>query len=470
MATAITISGGSGQDTINFAFTVTGTNTTAFTQSFASAVNGILVSGVTTPLAPDAPLGSSTLPSGGQIPVYVLEAPTGGSSSYTVTPSAYAVDSLSAAVSVSLTGSDSILVAAINAAATVTGTGSNNEAIFVTGNNEFIGTADSGGDTVVAGSGQDTIYTSLIGDTSVYSGTGEASIYLQDTSAAFTTTDGTTTLNPTNDFVYLQDGQNTVYANGTNDVIFASAAGQTIYGADTSNGGFLGVVLLPTSDGSANGNDIVNASYSGTVAVFDSSSNNSIFGGVGVLEFIGGASVTASLSMGTGNTYAFGADGDSISMSTQAGDTGLGYFVAGAGNETLNGAAATSTLYLFAGATSSGGASPSDSLVGGAGANLLAAGAGSDTLDGGTGSNYFLVDSSASAGASILLKDFATDGQVTGTVYLSGFSSADVNSLYTDTVTSGGNLVATIGNSTTITFTGITSGSALQGHIVTFGS
>jgi hypothetical protein len=458
MATGITISGGQGADTINFAFTVTGTNTTAYTQTFANAVNAILGTGVTTPLPPGTPASALPPPDGGQTPVYVLTPPADGSDSYTVGAGAYAVDSLGSAVSVQLTGNDSILVAAINAAATVTGLGASNEVIFVTGDNEFLGASDSGGDTIVAGSGQDTIYTSLIGSTSVFSGTGEGTFYLQDTSTA----------GGYNDTAYLQDGTNTVFANGYSDLVYATTEGQTINGDASSlgTGSLLGIVITPNSDGTMNGNDLVNGSNTGTVAVFDFSSNNTIIGGSGALEFIGGTSVGASLSIGTGITYAFGADGDSISMTTQTGDTsGYGYFVAGAGNETLNGAAATSNLYLFGGSDTAGG----DSLVGGGGLNLLTAGAGSETLQGGSGTNLFNIDQTGSAGANILLTDFASDGSVTGTLILDGFTTADVNSLYSDTSTdSAGNLVATIGNSTTITFTGISSGSALQGHIVTF--
>jgi len=67
MATGITISGGQGADTINFAFTVTDTNTTAYTQSFANAVNAILQAqgGVTTPLPPGTPASSLPPPDGG---------------------------------------------------------------------------------------------------------------------------------------------------------------------------------------------------------------------------------------------------------------------------------------------------------------------------------------------------------------------------------------------------------------------
>jgi hypothetical protein len=462
-ATAITISGGSGSDTINFSFLVTGTATTLYAQNFANTVNNLLstVSG-----GPTTPLDPGTSPTGASGSVYVLDASTvSGLDSYTVGASSYAVDSLNAGAAISLDGSDSILVGGVNAEATVTGAGTGNQVIFVDGQNEYLGTSDSGGDTVVSGSGQDTIYTSAAGSSTVYTGTGQASIYLQDTSSLYTdSTDSA--FAAFNDFVYLEDGQNTVYANGTHDAIFASAPDQTIYGnsaSDTVGASFTGVVLLPNSDGS-----VVNGLNSDTVAVFDFTSNNTINGGTGALYYIGGTSVTAAVNIGIGNTYIYGADGDNITLGTQTGDTtGLGYFVAGTGNETLNGAAATSTLYLFGGSISSDSVAPTDSLVGGAGANLFVAGAGSETLQGGSGSNFFEISDSGSANANLLLTDFATNG-TPDQLYLVGFSSSDLSNLYADTVTSGGNLVATIGNSTTITFTGITSGSQLQGHIITF--
>jgi hypothetical protein len=49
-----------------------------------------------------------------------------------------------------------------------------------------------------------------------------------------------------------------------------------------------------------------------------------------------------------------------------------------------------------------------------------------------------------------------------------GFTSADVQTIEQSTNNVGGNLVVTISDSTTLTFTGITSGSQLTGHIITF--
>jgi hypothetical protein len=403
----------------------------------------------------------------------VLDAPTvagGGIPSYNLATSGFALDTISGAISLGLdsVGSDTVLVAAINAEALITaGLGGDNEIVFVTGQNVYDGTLDGGGDTVVAGSGQDTIYTSLAGSTSVFSGTGSAKIVLQDTTYS--------AASPSiNDLVYLQDGINTVYASGTFDAVISTTESQTIYGYTSDSGTILAnstlvAVLQPNSDGSPSGDDLVVGAGSSTVYAYDFGSGNTVEGGAGKLVFVGGANVTASVESGTGTAYLFGASGDSITMSSATGDTGTGIFVAADGNESLNGAGFTNLLYLFGGSDSAGGSTVNDTLIGGSGASLLTAGEGNETLQGGTGTNYFQIGEGTSTGANILLTDFTANG-VASTLILDGFTQADVQSIYNDTVTSGGNLVVTIGSSTTITFTGITSGSQLQGHIVSFSS
>jgi hypothetical protein len=462
MSAAVTIHGGQGSDTISFAFTVTGTNTTRYATNFATNVNNILASGSPTPISPDASAVAAAVQATTE-PVYVLATPSPTSPtlpSFTVPGPGYVLDTISGAAGIALAGNDTVLVAAINAEATVTGAGADNQVIFVDGNNTFVGTADLGGDTVVAGSGFDTIYTSAAGQTTVNSGTGDASIYLQDTTAA--------SAGAINDFVYIDDGANTVYANGASDAVIATTEGQTVYGDSVAGGNnFLGVLFASNSDGTPNGNDLVNAQASSTVSVYDYSSNNTVIGGSGVLYFLGGNNVTATIDGGNGGAYVFGSAGDSITLSATAADTGFGYFVAGGGNETLNGAGSTQSLYLTGGQPDSTGAAVNDSITGGSGFNLLTAGGGSETL-GGAGLNYFQISDSASAGATLTLNDFAVSGNAS-TLILDGFSASDLQALYNATSdNASGSLQVTIGDNTTITFTGITTGSQLVGHVVTF--
>jgi hypothetical protein len=459
MASSVTIHGGQGSDTISFAFTVTGTNTAAYASAFATNVNNILTTGTLTALSPTNTTSSIHLSAAQSNQVYVLVPPTDGTGpipSYDLGASAYALDTISGAASIALAGADTVLVAAINAEATVTGAGANNQVIFVDGNNVFDGSADTGGDTIVAGSGFDTIETSAAGSTTVNSGTGDATIYLNDTTGG-----------GINDFVWIDDGMNTVYANGAGDAVVATTEGQTIDG-DSVAGGYLAAVLLPNSDGTAAGNDTINAN-AGTVSVYDYSNDNTVVGGSGLLFLTAGdstAGVSATLDVGNGSAYIFGAAGDNITLGTVAGDTGYGYFYAGVGNETLNGAASTTNVYAFGGSDTAG----SDSFVGGSGVNLLTAGAGADTLQGGTGTNYFQISDAGSGNANILLADFGANGTTASTLILDGFSQTDLANLYASNNDVNGSLVVTIGNSTTVTFSGITSGSQLQGHVVTFTS
>ena len=459
MSSSVTIKGGQGSDTISFAFTTTGTHTTAYANAFASNVNSLLgtdsIVGVAPTYGAQASAGLHAAAAAGDPPVYVLDSPTveGATPNYNIASSGYVLDTISGAVDITLVGGDTVLAAAINAEASVIGAGGNNQIVFVDGNNTFNGTADTGGDTVVAGSGFDTILTSKEGSTTVNSGTGDASIILQDTTAG-----------GLNDFVWLDDGHSTVYANGVGDAIIATVEGQTIVGGATEVGGYMGV-LLSDVNGTSTSGDYVAANAEDTVAVYDYSSNNSIAGGTGVLYFIGGQGITADIAIGNGSAFMFGADGENVTLATTAGDTGLGYFIAGAGNETLSGGAATSTLYLFGGQDSTG----TDSLVGGSAGDVLTAGLGSETLTGGAGANYFQIADSSSGGANVLLSDFGVGGSTDNTLILSGFTAEQEQTLYNGgTEGADGNSYIVTLDTTTVTFTGITSGAQLQGHVVTF--
>jgi hypothetical protein len=449
---AITIHGGSGTDTISYAFTVTGTNTLRYAQSFANSVNHLIGSTASGGLgdsivqisqfgAPSAAPASPT--------VYELVPPSSGliDSPFLVGGPGYIVDTIGGALTVkTAVGGDSILVAAINAATTFDAAGGNNLAIFVDGNNTYNATAtDTGNDTIVAGSGFDTIYTAAAGSTTVNSGTGDATIYLQDTgSGAF------------NDHVWLDDGSSTVYANGTGDAVIATTAGQTIIGG-TVAGASLGVALLPNSSGAVNGNDAVTAG-AGTTTVWDDSSNNSITGGSGTLYFVAAANVEANITSGSGNIFGFAGAGDTINIGGNG--TGTVYFDAGTGNATLDGAGGTSTMYLFGGGSSS----TSQDLIGGNGHDVITAGAGSETLTGGTGTNAFQFIDGLSTGGNMVITDFGTNSNL----LLDGFTQADVTKLMSGGTESGGNYSVTLSNSLTLTFDGVTSGSALAGHIISF--
>jgi hypothetical protein len=205
------------------------------------------------------------------------------------------------------------------------------------------------------------------------------------------------------DLVNMQAGTSTVYADGV-DTIFASATG-TIVGSTGA--------LLVTTDG-------------GTITVM---------GGAGA--------VSGFLSSGTDLTF------------TSASADPSGVFVAGTGNETLDGSGAAGGFSFFADTVS--GDTVADTVTGGAGADFFSTGTGSEDITAGSGFAGFEIASVG--GGTITINDFGGIDSVN----FGGLSVADETSLLeTSSVPSGGNLTVTLGDGTTVEFTGITS---LSGHL-----
>jgi Ca2+-binding RTX toxin-like protein len=467
MATAITIHGGSGSDTINYSFVVTGTNTSRYAVGFANAVNTLLADG--NPLTyvqstgGDARDLGATLVPGAAVNIYDLIPSTvnGGANVFNIFEAGYVIDTISGNSVVNIgDGGDTVIVAGQNSQATVSAAhagehGNNDLIVFVSGDNTYIGDTYSGagyGDTIVAGSGQDTISTGG-GSATVNSGTGDATIFLNDT----------TTGSTINQYVWLDDGQSVIYANGQNDAVIATASGQTVYGNTSSTSGAsseLSVVLAGSSTG-----DAVHAGAGG-VAVYDySAGGNTITGGTGGLVFVGGVNIADTILGGGGQTLIFGNSGENLTFANQVGVTsGLTELVAGAGSETLNGASAASNVALFASTVTGAGAN--DVLTGGYGNDTLVAGGGSDTLTGGAGANTFLLDAASDAGGNITIADFGASS--TNVLEFGGYTPSEIASALASGTESNGNFSITLSDSTTVTFTGITGASELTGHIVTF--
>jgi Ca2+-binding RTX toxin-like protein len=385
-------------------------------------------------------------------PVYLLEPSTVTgltSQDFTIATAGYVLDTVggSVVINVDTAGGDSILVSADNPSTTVNSAGSDNLIVFIDGNNLYNGDSSSG-DTVVGGTGNDTINTGT-GSTTVNAGTGYDIIYLNDT----------VTTSAYQDAAYLDTGHDLVVAQGFGDLVVATTESETVTGGGSEVAGDnLTVVLLPNSDGTANGYDLITGGNA-YLTVGDESSDNTIIGGAGGLTFIGGVGITADVSIGTGGGLIFGTDGDSI----QAGGAGSGVFVAGAGNETLNGALTTGSETLYGAQTPD--ANATDVLTAGSGTDLLVAGAGSETLTGGAGTDTFLIDAYGSVNATLTIGDFGGNDSVA----FGHYSADDVATALANGTDVNGNFVITFAeSSTTITFTGITSASQLDGHIITF--
>jgi len=456
MATAVTIQGGSGVDTINYSFVVTGTNTTRYAVQFADTVNSLLASGTPLTLVHSSGADAMFGDQGAAAHIYDLipNSVNGGSNVFNIFGPGYIIDSISGGAQLNLAGSDTVLVAGQNSQTTVTSAnaginGNNDLIVFVSGSNEYIGDTTAGagfGDTIEGGSGNDTISTGG-GSATVNSGTGDATIYLNDTTAG----------SAINQFVYLDDGRSVIFANGANDAVIATAGGQTINGGLANTSSELSVVLVGSSTG-----DQVNGGV-GAVTVYDySAGGNTIDGGAGGMFFVGGGNIADTINGGGGPIAVFGNGGDNITFANEPGATGATELIAGNGAETLNGASATTNLALF-GSTDT---AATDLLTGGFGNDTLQAGVGNETLTGGAGTNLFVFNAAADAGGNITVADFGASG--TNEVGFGGYTPAEVQAALAAGTESNGNFIITLSDNTTITFTGVTGASELTGHIFTF--
>jgi hypothetical protein len=263
--------------------------------------------------------------------------------------------------------------------------------VFTGGTNAFEGSSTGvGGDTIVGGTGYDTITTGA-GPSTVFAGAGNTLIYLEDTAPGG------------GDLVNMQAGTSTVYADGVSDTVFAIATGTINAGTGS---------LLVTTDGA-------------TITV------------------IGGA----------GSTTGFLSAGTDLTFTSPAGDPSA-VFIAGTGNETLDGSGAAGGFSFFADTVS--GDTVNDSVTGGAGADFFSTGTGTEDITAGSGFAGFEIGADS---GTITINDFGGIDSVN----FAGLSVADETSLLaTSSVVSGGNLTVTLADGTTVEFTGVTS---LTGHL-----
>ncbi len=459
MAQANTIGGPGGQVDINF--TAGGSQySLSYVDTLVGAIDNILNNGGTITSVSANTSGAAYFP-GTQVtqsdPIYLLSPSTVqvGLQTFDIETPGYVIATIGGNVALNgdSAGGDTVIVVGVSPQTTVNTFASDNLIVFIDGNNTYDGAGSTGGDTVVGGTGNDMITTGA-GNTTVNAGGGYDIITLNDSGAGYY-----------NDQVYLDSGHAQVYADGTGDYVVATTEGQTVSGAASplGSGAALTVVLLPNSDGTANGNDLINAGGAYT-NVIDESSNNTVNGGSGGLTFIGGGNVTASINIGGSTALIFGNTGDNLIVGDIAGSTFGAVFSAGGGNETLNGAAANGNLLLF-GAGQVDGVGATDSLIGGAGNDTLVGGAGAETLIGGAGANTFLIDFYASENAELTITDFNPDD----TLAFGHYSAADVAAALAAGQDVNGSFVITFATSnSTVTFTGITSASQLEGHTIIF--
>ena len=440
----ISVASGAGQSLV---FTVTGTWTTAYADAFASYASTV---GTWTSLdAPTSDVARSNEPAAlGTNTLYTFDQ-IGGSA---LAVGGYLLDSAAGASTIYGSGAgDTVLFAGVNQAGLYVDNGGSNQIIFVSGDNTYDGVNATGADTIVAGSGFDTINTGEAGTATVDSGTGNADITLYDTTAGSTF----------NDLVYLDDGMSTVYADGMFDGVVANAAGQTLIGGTVAGGQDAFVLNTAELASTVSAGDMVVAGAA-TTTVLDGTSNNTIFGGSGVLFYSEGASVTSAYIVGgSGGEYIFGAAGSTLAIDALAANTAPNELVAGAGSESMYGGYSTGNLLFFCGvasdSTSAG--TYNETLTGGSGNDTFVTGSGFESLTGGAGDNLFVIDASSVGGANITIADF---GASAGNLYeFSGFTGDPIVS---ETEGSAG-VTLTLSDNTTVTFLGETT-AGLNGHLV----
>jgi len=276
--------------------------------------------------------------------------------------------------------------------------GGHNNVDFTTGDNIYFG-AMQGGNTISGGSGNDTINTGS-GSNTVFSGTGNGLINLTDPSGG--------------DITALLAGNTTVNAYGY-DTVYASAA-------------------------------------------FNPSTTATIFGSAGALTFVAGPSestLAVTIVGGSGYTTMFGAAGTDLVF---ANTDGAAIFVAGTGNETLNGTNAQGG-YAFFGDTAPGdAASIADTVYGGSGADYFSTGGGQETFIAGSGPALFDIND-VGQGTDITIANFgAADFVKFGDLS----TAAETSLLQTASTVSNGNLTVTLQNGTQVEFLSTTD---LTGHL-----
>ena len=456
MATQISVPGAHGVPPL--IFTVTGVSTTNYAQDFQSALvsasgNGslkinVLSSGAT----------QTSISGAGSTVLNEILSNTTITSPYNLTDSGeytLALVGSSTTINAATFGHSTVVaggaVTFMESSASVAMGGGHDNVDFIAGNNVFFGNTASG-DTVTGGAGYDTINTGT-GATTVFSGAGHTLINLNDTVAG----------SASGDITFLGDGTATVNANGLADTVVGAAPGQTIFAVGPATANDTIVIGAPDSPGTAGGDTVVLGAAS--VSVFDSVGGNSIFGGAGNLTFVGQTNTTTvadSIVSASGTTAIFASNNNDISFFDSAsGSNGSLTAVAGAGNETLNGAGAGS--FNFFGLTdTTTAASNNTTIIGGSGSDYFSTGTGNETFYAGTGSDVFGLNTIAgSAGADhITIYDFSAADSVS----FNGESAADMNTALNSGTVTNGNLTITLSDKTTVTFMNTTN---LNGHTYT---
>jgi Ca2+-binding RTX toxin-like protein len=241
-----------------------------------------------------------------------------------------------------------------------------------------------------------------------------------------------------NNVIVFTDGDNTFTGSSVGGDTVAAGSGHDTINA-TNNDAIYG----------GTGSALINISGTNdSVALFQGSSTVDITGSGSNLVIAGS---TASVLGGSGDTYILGLSNADVTYSASSGQAA---FFAGAGNETLSGAGADGSLFVYVGSAASTG----DTVTSGGGDAFFITGAGNQDLTAGSGLALF--DIASPANATITINDFASGDFVA----IAGLTQSAAQAAIAGGTVSGGSLDVTLSDGTKITFTGVTS--INSGHII----
>lgn len=229
-----------------------------------------------------------------------------------------------------------------------------------TGNDDHV-RAGAGNDTVLAGAGNDIVFGGS-GNDSLDGGTG-------------------------NDTLYGEDGNDTLLGGDGNDVLVGGSGTDSLVGGAGSD----------TLDGGTGGDVLSGGAGDDTFRLSGAFGNDTIAGGetgetAGDLIDATGVAANATV------TFAGSEAGTLAAGGSTAAFIEIERIALGAGNDTVNAAAATAGVNVDAGAGS-------DRLTGGSGNDTLSGGTGSDTLDGGAGNDRLDLGAADGANDVVALRD-----------------------------------------------------------------
>lgn len=323
---------------------------------------------------------------------------------------------------VNLTGagkaSDSVSIVAGHKSGTTYNAGQESGSFINTANAAiFNGAGDKAGNWNIQTGSADDMIVLTNGNNTVNAGLGNNNIYLgQGNNAVYSYGQDTISGGEGGyQSVTLFGGNSTVDV-GTSSLVIDSSSKNTISvgGESTVVGGQNSTVKFMGGQGNSfmgGVNDTISAVKGDLTVVHGSENNITVDNNLTFLNGTGNNTVTA------GNATVFGASGLNMNINVTKSSQDGSLFVAGGGNETLNGSASTGALHVFA----NNQAGSQLEAIGGSGDDTLVGGAGDSKFTGGAGDNLFafikndaqthnvITDFKASVGNKIGLYNYGLD-------------------------------------------------------------